>query len=62
MLLTSLGFYMWPHAFASAYTAKSERVFRKNASVMPLYQLVLLFVFFTGFAFAIASNIGPRPP
>jgi len=25
-------------------------VFRKNAAVMPLYQLVLLFVFFTGFA------------
>jgi SSS family solute:Na+ symporter len=50
VLLTSLGFYMWPHAFASSYTAKSEDVFRKNAAVMPLYQLVLLFVFFTGFA------------
>jgi SSS family solute:Na+ symporter len=50
VLLTSLGFYMWPHAFASTYTAKSEQVFRKNAVVMPLYQLVLLFVFFTGFA------------
>src|SRR5262249_47320292 len=49
-LLTALGFYMWPHAFASTYTAKSEHVFRKNAAVMPLYQLVLLFVFFTGFA------------
>jgi len=50
VLLTSLGFYMWPHAFSSTYTAKSEQVFRKNAAVMPLYQLVLLFVFFTGFA------------
>ena len=50
VLLTSLGFYMWPHAFSSTYTAKSESVFRKNAAVMPLYQLVLLFVFFTGFA------------
>jgi hypothetical protein len=50
VLLTALGFYMWPHAFASTYTAKSEQVFRKNAAVMPLYQLVLLFVFFTGFA------------
>jgi len=50
VLLTSLGFYMWPHAFASTYTAKSEDVFRKNAAVMPLYQLVLLFVFLTGFA------------
>ncbi|MBI1795687.1 MAG: sodium:solute symporter [Candidatus Eisenbacteria bacterium] len=48
--LTSLGFYMWPHAFASTYTAKGEDVFRKNAAVMPLYQLVLLFVFFAGFA------------
>jgi len=50
VLLSALGFYMWPHAFASAYTAKSESVFRKNAVVMPLYQLVLLFVFFVGFA------------
>jgi SSS family solute:Na+ symporter len=50
VLLSALGFYMWPHAFASAYTARSEAVFRKNAVVMPLYQLVLLFVFFTGFA------------
>ena len=48
--LSALGFYMWPHAFASTYTARSEDVFRKNAVVMPLYQLVLLFVFFTGFA------------
>src|SRR5262245_56651108 len=50
VLHTSLCFYMWPHAFASTYTAKAEDVFRKNAAVMPLYQLVLLFVFFTGFA------------
>jgi SSS family solute:Na+ symporter len=48
--LTALGFYMWPHAFSSSYTARSEDVFRKNAAIMPLYQLVLLFVFFTGFA------------
>jgi len=50
VLLSALGFYMWPHTFASSYTARSEDVFRKNAVVMPLYQLVLLFVFFTGFA------------
>jgi len=50
IVLTAVGFYMWPHAFASAYTARNEDVFRKNAVVMPLYQLVLLFVFFTGFA------------
>ncbi len=50
VLLNALGFYMWPHAFASVYTARSDSAFRKNAVVMPLYQLVLLFVFFVGFA------------
>ncbi|QPA32317.1 sodium:solute symporter family protein [Thermaerobacillus caldiproteolyticus] len=50
VLLTTLGFYMWPHTFGSIYSAKNEKVFRKNAMIMPLYQLVLLFVFFVGFA------------
>jgi SSS family solute:Na+ symporter len=50
VLLTALGFYMWPHTFGSIYTAKSEGAFRKNAIILPLYQLILLFVFFVGFA------------
>jgi len=50
VVLSALGFYMWPQYFASVYTAKDEDVFRKNAIVLPLYQLVVLFVFFTGFA------------
>jgi solute:Na+ symporter, SSS family len=50
VLLTALGFYMWPHSFSSIYTARSATVIRKNAIVLPLYQLILLFVFFVGFA------------
>ena len=50
VLLTALGFYMWPHTFGSLYTAKEERAFRRNAALLPLYQLILLFVFFAGFA------------
>lgn len=50
VLLTALGFYAWPHTFGSIYSAQNEKVFRKNAIIMPLYQLVLLFVFFVGFA------------
>jgi solute:Na+ symporter, SSS family len=50
VLLTATGFYMWPQFFAGVYTARSESVFRKNAVILPLYQLVVLFVFFTGFA------------
>lgn len=50
ILLTALGFYMWPHSFGSIYSAQNEKVFRKNAIIMPLYQLILVFVFFVGFA------------
>jgi SSS family solute:Na+ symporter len=50
VLLTALGFYMWPHTFASIYTARGAKVIRKNAIVLPLYQLILLFVFSVGFA------------
>src|ERR1700730_7098705 len=50
VLLTALGFYMWPHTFGSIYSASNEKVFRKNSIIMPLYQLILLFVFFIGFA------------
>ncbi len=50
VILTSLGFYMWPQFFAGVYTARDENVFRRNAVLLPLYQLVILFVFFVGFA------------
>jgi SSS family solute:Na+ symporter len=50
VLLTALGFYMWPHTFGSALSAKDDRVFKRNAAVMPLYQLLIAFVFFVGFA------------
>src|SRR5216683_6911196 len=49
VLLTSLGFYMWPHAFGAAFTAKSGDTLRRNAVVMPLYTITLAFVFFAGF-------------
>ncbi len=49
-LLAGLGFYMWPHAFGAVFTAKVEQIFRRNAIILPLYQLILLFVFFCGFA------------
>lgn len=59
VLLTVCGFYMWPHTFSSIFTAKHADVFRRNAALLPLYQLVLLFVFFIGFA-ALLSVPGLR--
>jgi solute:Na+ symporter, SSS family len=49
ILLSGLGFYMWPHQFPSFFSAKSEDTIRRNAIIMPLYQLPILFVFFAGF-------------
>jgi SSS family solute:Na+ symporter len=49
VLLSSLGFYMWPHSFGVAFTAKSGEILRRNAVVMPLYTISLTFILIAGF-------------
>lgn len=49
LVLTSLGFYMYPHAFLATYSARSVRAIRRNATWLPLYQLLLLPLFYVGF-------------
>lgn len=49
VLLTGLGFYMWPHAFGSAFSAKSSKTLKRNAIIMPFYQIPILLVFMVGF-------------
>ncbi|MHB8178570.1 MAG: sodium:solute symporter family protein [Vulcanimicrobiaceae bacterium] len=50
VLLTSIGFYMGPHSIAAAYSARDGETLRRNAIFLPLYQPVLLLVFFAGFS------------
>lgn len=50
VLLTGIGFYMGPQSFAAVYSARSGDVLRRNAVFLPLYQIVLMLVFFAGFA------------
>ena len=50
VLLTSLGFYMWQHAFGSIFSARSGDTLRRNAVIMPLYTITLALLFFAGFA------------
>lgn len=50
VLLTGCGFYMWPHFFASVFTARDETTIRRNAALMPLYSIILLFVILIGYA------------
>jgi len=49
ILVTAMGFYMWPHVFGSAFSAKSDTVLKRNAIIMPFYQIPILLIFFVGF-------------
>lgn len=49
VVLTALGFFMWPQSLAAVYSAKNEDTLRRNAIALPLYQLMLLLVYFAGF-------------
>jgi SSS family solute:Na+ symporter len=58
VLLTSIGFYMWPHAFGSVFSAKSGDTLRRNAVIMPLYTITLPLLFFVGFtAILVTPNL-----
>lgn len=49
LLLTSMGFYMYPQAFMATYSARSAKAIRRNATFLPLYQILLLLMFYVGF-------------
>ncbi|TWE11284.1 sodium:solute symporter family protein [Rudaeicoccus suwonensis] len=59
ILMSTLGFFMWPHYFGAVYAAERPKTFRRNAVLLPLYQLVILFVFFIGFTAALALKSAP---
>ena len=48
VVLTALGFYMWPQSMAALYSAQGEEPIRRNAIFLPIYQLLLLLVYFAG--------------
>ncbi len=48
VLLTAFGFYMWPQYFACAFTARSGKILRRNAVLMPFYSITMPLMFFVG--------------
>lgn len=61
ILLSGVGFFMGPANAPAIYSAKNAQTLRRNMIFMPLYQLVLLFVFFAGFT-ALAVVPGLKGP
>lgn len=49
VLLSALGFFMWPHYFGASFTSKSGDILRRNAVIMPLYSITMPLMFFVGF-------------
>ena len=50
VLLTSVGFYMWPQFFGASFSAKSSDTLRRNAVIMPFYSITMPLMFFVGLA------------
>lgn len=50
VLLTSLGFFSGPQSIAAIFSAKDENVLRRNSVFLPVYQLIMLLIFFAGFS------------
>ena len=48
VLMTGLGFFMWPQNFAAAFTARSGKILRRNAVFMPLYSITMPLMIFVG--------------
>jgi SSS family solute:Na+ symporter len=49
VLLTAMGFFMFPQSMAATYAARNQDTLRRNAVFLPFYQLMILLVYFGGF-------------
>jgi solute:Na+ symporter, SSS family len=50
VLVSAIGFTMWPHLFMKAFTARSDDTIRRTVVLFPSFQLFLIPVFLIGFA------------
>jgi SSS family solute:Na+ symporter len=50
LLVSVLGFVMWPHLFMKSYTAKSERILKQTILMYPTFAIFMVPVLFIGFA------------
>jgi solute:Na+ symporter, SSS family len=50
LLVTGLGFSMWPHLFMKAFAARDDRAVRLPLVLYPTFQLFLIPILFMGFA------------
>ena len=50
VLVSIIGFSVWPHLFMKAFTARDERIIRRTVVLYPTFQIFLVPLFLIGFA------------
>lgn len=55
VLLTAIGFYMGPHSWNAIYSARSGDTLRRNAMLLPFYQVFLTLMLFAGLSAALIA-------
>jgi solute:Na+ symporter, SSS family len=50
IVVSAIGFTMWPHLFMKAFTARSDDTLRRTVVLFPSFQLFLIPIFLIGFA------------
>ncbi len=58
ILVSALGFSLWPHLFMKAFTARDDETIRRTVVLFPSFQLFLIPIFLIGFA----GVLFPSPP
>ncbi|MBA9028965.1 sodium:solute symporter family protein [Peribacillus huizhouensis] len=47
--ISSFAYFMWPHVAPTVFASKNAKAFRLNAVLLPIYAIMVLFVYFVGF-------------
>ncbi|WP_153722456.1 sodium:solute symporter family protein [Sporosarcina cascadiensis] len=47
--ISAFAYFMWPHNAPTIFSSNSAKSFRLNAVLLPIYALMILFVYFVGF-------------
>jgi SSS family solute:Na+ symporter len=61
VLVSAIGFMMWPHLFMKAFAAKDDRTIHRTIVLYPSFQVFLLPLFLVGYAGVMYSSAPANP-
>lgn len=61
IVVSALGFMMWPHLFMKAFAARDDATLRRTIALFPTFQVFLVPLFVVGFAGVLFPTPPPQP-